>query len=57
MSEWMQHNRVAVHLGIVGIVIIFTSAVLLIGYDSSAVLPPQLAVGEPSPQTFTATTR
>ena len=54
MSEWLQHNRVAVHLGIVGIVIIFASAVLLIGYDSSAELPPQLAVGEPSPQTFTA---
>ena len=50
----MQQNRIAVHLGILGIVILFTSAVLLVGYDSNAELPPQLAVGEPSPATFTA---
>lgn len=54
MSAWVQHNRIAVHLGILGIVIVFASAVLLVGYDSSAELPPQLAVGEPSPATFVA---
>ena len=54
MTSWMQHNRIAVHLGILGIVIIFASSVLLIGYDSTAELPPELAVGEPSPATFTA---
>ena len=54
MSTWMQHNRIAVHLGILGIAVIFASAVLLIGYDSTSELPPELGVGEPSPETFRA---
>lgn len=54
MSAWLEHNRIAVHLGILGLVIIVSSAVLLIGYDSSTDPPPELAEGEPSPQDFRA---
>jgi cyclic-di-AMP phosphodiesterase PgpH len=54
MTAWMQHNRVAVHLGIIGLVIIFATSVLLVGYTTTNDVPPELAVGEPAPQDFVA---
>ncbi len=54
MSEWAQRNRSVVIVGILALTIVFASAVLLIGYDSSTEVPPEIAVGERSPQTFIA---
>ncbi len=54
MSEWMDKNRVAVHAGILAVTIVFASVVLLIGYDGQGEVPPRLAVGSPSPETFVA---
>ena len=54
MTTWMQHNRLAVHGGILALVILFTSVVLLIGYDSTPPIAPEVAEGSPSPETFVA---
>jgi putative nucleotidyltransferase with HDIG domain len=54
MSEWLRENRIAVHLGILGLTIIFVSAVLLVGYQGQSEAPPRLAIGEPSPERFIA---
>ncbi|MFV2001202.1 MAG: HDIG domain-containing metalloprotein [Acidimicrobiia bacterium] len=54
MSSWLEHNRTVVHLGILGLVIIFASTVLLIGYEGSTDVPPTIGIGQPSPQDFTA---
>jgi putative nucleotidyltransferase with HDIG domain len=54
MSTWLEHNRAAVHLGVMGLLILFVSVVLLIGYDSSTDVPPEVAVGAESPEDFYA---
>ncbi|MGI9667250.1 MAG: HDIG domain-containing metalloprotein [Acidimicrobiia bacterium] len=54
MTTWMEHNRLAVHLGILGLVILFASTVLLIGYDSTPPIAPEVAEGAASPETFVA---
>jgi putative nucleotidyltransferase with HDIG domain len=54
MSEWARQNRNAVIVGILVLTIIFASIVLLIGYDGSTEVPPEIAVGERSPETFIA---
>jgi cyclic-di-AMP phosphodiesterase PgpH len=54
MSQWMEQNRIAVHLGILGLTIIFAAAVLLVGYQGQGETPPGLAVGQPSPKDFVA---
>ena len=54
MSTWMAQNRLAVHGGILGLTVIIAAAILLFGYDSSQPAPPEIAVGEPSPETFFA---
>ena len=54
MSSWMAQNRIAVHGGILGLTILIVATILLIGYDSSQPAPPEIAVGEPSPETFFA---
>ncbi len=54
MSEWAERNRNAVIVGILAVTIAFASAVLLIGYDSSTDVPPEIAVGARSPETFIA---
>jgi hypothetical protein len=55
MTTWMNQNRLAVHGGILGLTIIIAASILLIGYDSSQPAPPEIAIGEPSPNTFSAT--
>jgi len=54
MSSWLEHNRTVVHLGILGLVIIFASTVLLIGYEGSTDVPATIGVGQPSPEDFKA---
>jgi len=54
MTTWMTQNRLAVHGGILGLTIIIAATILLIGYDSSRPAPPEIAVGQPSPETFFA---
>ncbi|MCL1597954.1 MAG: PASTA domain-containing protein, partial [Actinomycetia bacterium] len=54
MSEWAQRNRNIVIVGILILTIGFASLVLVYGYDGSTEVPPQIAVGERSPQTFIA---
>ena len=54
MNDWVRHNRNAVHLGIVGLVVIFAAAVLMIGYEGSTDVPPEVSVGSRSPQDFIA---
>jgi len=54
MSSWLEHNRTAVHFGILALVILFASTVFLIGYEGSTDVPPEIGVGQPSPQDFTA---
>ncbi|MGI9586455.1 MAG: HDIG domain-containing metalloprotein, partial [Acidimicrobiia bacterium] len=54
MSAWLDHNQTAVQLGVMGLLIIFVSAVLLVGYESSTEVPPEVAVGAPSPESFVA---
>lgn len=57
MTSWLQHNRIAVHFGALGLVLIVVSAVLLIGYDATAEVPEEIAPGEPSPEQFRASER
>lgn len=54
MNDWVRHNRSAVHLGILGFVVIFAAAVLMIGYEGSTDVPPEVSVGSRSPQDFIA---
>jgi len=54
MSEWAQRNRNIVIVGILILTIGFASLVLVYGYDGSTEVPPQIAVGERSPQDFIA---
>ncbi|NHZ70401.1 MAG: HDIG domain-containing protein [Proteobacteria bacterium] len=54
MSTWFEEHRTAVHLGILGLVIIFASIVMLIGYEGSTDVPPEIGVGQPAPQDFNA---
>ena len=57
MTTWLQHNRMAVHFGVLGLVLILISAVLLVGYETTTEIPPEIEVGASSPERFTASER
>ncbi len=54
MTEWVRQNRNAFHLGILGLLVLFAATVLMVGYQGSTDVPPEVSVGSRSPQDFIA---
>ncbi|MEN8041709.1 MAG: HDIG domain-containing metalloprotein [Actinomycetota bacterium] len=54
MSDWIVDNKRLVNAGILLLTVLFVSAILAMGFESDAEVPPELAEGQPSPQTFVA---
>jgi putative nucleotidyltransferase with HDIG domain len=54
MNEWVRDNKQWVNLGVLLATIIVVSIILGFGYEASSEIPPELAEGQPSPQTFVA---
>jgi hypothetical protein len=54
MNEWVLENKRGVNIGVLVATILLVSIILGIGYESSADIPPEMAIGQPSPETFVA---
>jgi putative nucleotidyltransferase with HDIG domain len=54
MNEWVLENKRTVNIGVLVATILLVSIILGIGYESSADIPPEMAIGQPSPETFVA---
>lgn len=54
MSDWIRENKTMANIGVLVATILLVSLILGFGYESSAEVPPELAVGQPSPDTFVA---
>lgn len=54
MNEWVLENKRSVNIGVLVATILLVSIILGIGYESSADIPPEMAIGQPSPETFVA---
>jgi len=54
MNKWVLENKRSVNIGVLVATILLVSIILGIGYESSADIPPEMAIGQPSPETFVA---
>ncbi|MCL1602045.1 MAG: HDIG domain-containing protein [Actinomycetia bacterium] len=54
MNEWVLENKRTVNIGVLVATILLVSIILGIGYESNADIPPEMAIGQPSPETFVA---
>ncbi|MCB1247045.1 MAG: hypothetical protein KDB69_07265, partial [Acidimicrobiia bacterium] len=54
MSDFIERNRTLVSVGLLVATVLVTSGILVLGYEPHADVPPELAVGAPSPQDFVA---
>jgi putative nucleotidyltransferase with HDIG domain len=54
MSDWIRENKRTANIGVLVVTALLVSIILGFGYESSADVPPELAVGQPSPDTFVA---
>ncbi len=54
MNERVLENKRTVNIGVLVATILLVSIILGIGYESSADIPPEMAIGQPSPETFVA---
>jgi putative nucleotidyltransferase with HDIG domain len=54
MNAFIDRNKGAVSLAILALTVLIASGILIFGYERITEVPPQIAVGEPSPQDFIA---
>lgn len=54
MNEWVLENKRWVNIGVLLATIVVVSIILGFGYEAGDEIPPELAEGQPSPQTFVA---
>ena len=54
MNEWVLENKRRVNIGVLVATILLVSIILGIGYESNTDIPPEMAIGQPSPETFVA---
>ena len=54
MNDWVIENKRWVNIGVLLSTILVVSIILGFGYETSAEIPPELAIGQPSPDTFVA---
>ena len=54
MNEWVLENKRTVNIGVLVATILLVSIILGIGYESNTDIPPEMAIGQPSPETFVA---
>jgi putative nucleotidyltransferase with HDIG domain len=54
MKGWMLENKRRMNIGVLIATIVLVSIILGIGYESSSEIPPEMAIGQPSPETFVA---
>ena len=55
MNEWLRRQQtVRANIGVLVLTLLVVSVILGIGYEPGAEVPPDLAVGQPSPETFVA---
>ncbi len=54
MSDWIRENKRTANIGVLVVTVLLVSLILGFGYESSADVPPELAIGLPSPDTFVA---
>lgn len=54
IKDWSDASKRMMNIAVVIATIVVVSLILGYGFESSAVIPPELAVGQPSPETFTA---
>jgi membrane-associated HD superfamily phosphohydrolase len=54
MNDWVIENKRWVNIGVLLSTILVVSIILGFGYETSVEIPPELAIGQPSPDTFVA---
>jgi putative nucleotidyltransferase with HDIG domain len=54
MNDWIRENKRTANTGVLIATILLVSIILGIGYESSPEIPPEIAIGQPSPQDFVA---
>lgn len=54
MNEFIEKNRTLVSVGLLVLTLLLTAGILTVGYDQQNAVPPEIAVGEPSPERFVA---
>ncbi len=54
MTAFIDRNKTAVNILILIVTVVVTSVVLVLGYQQVTTVPPEIAVGHPSPQDFVA---
>ena len=54
MNDMSTSAKRSLNIAVLLVTLVVVSVILGFGYESSAVIPPQLAIGQPAPETFVA---